>query len=334
MDQKKLSAPYIFLVLRDYSDADHLMTLQDIAGKILSLYGLDLERKSISENIDLLNDLFEECNLPYEITKTRNQGSYLSSRPFEPSEITFLVDAIFSSKAIPGKEAASLSERIVGTLSKYDRKDYREIYKASQVNRTLNEAIFYNIDLINEAIKKGKQIAFTYLDYDDNGNRIKRKNGKIYTLSPYYTANSYGRYYLIASQSDLQEVVTYRIDNMADLRILNDQDAEPMEKNPGFKDFDIVDFLNTHIYIYHDRAVNAKILLDGYWGIRDAKDWFGDSLKVVKEGDKNVAYLRCSPQSLVYWCIQYGDRAELLEPIELREQAKKLAASIAERYSK
>jgi predicted DNA-binding transcriptional regulator YafY len=54
----------------------------------------------------------------------------------------------------------------------------------------------------------------------------------------------------------------------------------------------------------------------------------------VKEGDKNVAYLRCSPQSLVYWCIQYGDRAELLEPIELREQAKKLAASIAERYSK
>ena len=87
-NNKKLSILYTLQILKDYSDENHLLSQNEIAKKIYRIYGMECERKSIGTNIDSLIDF------GYDIIKT-NAGSFLASREFEPSEIRFLIDAVF-----------------------------------------------------------------------------------------------------------------------------------------------------------------------------------------------------------------------------------------------
>ena len=61
------------------------------------------------------------------------KGYYLGEREFEPSEISFLIDAVFSSKTISGKMSQNLAEKLSKFLSKYKQKNYKYIYKYEDV---------------------------------------------------------------------------------------------------------------------------------------------------------------------------------------------------------
>ena len=52
---KKIIILYILQILRKYTDADHTMTQQQIAEKLRSEYGLEVNRSTVKRNIsDLL----------------------------------------------------------------------------------------------------------------------------------------------------------------------------------------------------------------------------------------------------------------------------------------
>ena len=114
---KKVSIILVLKVLEEYSDENHFLTHQQIIDKIDELYDLQLERKSIANSLSLLEEL------EYDIVKNPKGGGgvALYSRTFEKSEVTFLVDAIFSSKSISGTQAQKLTKKISSGLSRYDR---------------------------------------------------------------------------------------------------------------------------------------------------------------------------------------------------------------------
>ena len=193
IENKKASIIMILKVLEEYSDDEHFLTYQDIISHVFQLYNITLERKSVAYSLYLLQEL------GYEVIKSPKGGVALLTRAFEKCEVQFLIDALLSSKSINGKQAYELADKINSTLSKYQRKDYSYIYKSNQINRSDNNEIFYTLEIIEEAKKLGKRISFEYISYDDNGNRIKRMDGYRYIVSPYYSINSNGRYYLICN---------------------------------------------------------------------------------------------------------------------------------------
>ena len=148
---KKLLIIYIYEILKEHSDENHLLTQQDIIKLIKQIYDMDCERKSVGNNIDFLIDL------GFDIIKVPHKGCYLGERVLEPSEVSFIIDSLFSNKSISGKQAKELSNKLSNLLSKYQRKRYNYIYKAEQVNRTNNKELFYNIEIIQEAIEKNKK---------------------------------------------------------------------------------------------------------------------------------------------------------------------------------
>ena len=135
---KKSSLILILKVLEEYTDEDHLLTQQQIIDKISQLYNIDLERKSVSNSISLL------IELGYDIVSIPRKGYCLLSRLFDDSEITFLIDAIFSSKSISGKQAEQLANKCSSILSKYKRKNYSYLYKSEEINRTENKDAFFD----------------------------------------------------------------------------------------------------------------------------------------------------------------------------------------------
>ena len=314
---KKLSILYILDVLKEFSDINHLLTQGEIIEKIYNNYGIELERKSVSSNIDSLIDF------GYDIVKTKN-GCYLNSRDFEPSEIQFLIDAIFSSKSINSKHCKELANKLSNTLSKYDRKQYNYIYKADSMNRTKNKEVFYTIDRLNEAINDGKQVEFVY--------RKSKKN----RVSPYYLVNNQGRYYLVCNVGDSDNISNYRVDRIVGIDILDSKIRPINTLKDCEKGFDIVKYANENIYMFSNNTIKAKIKIyyDTNYTVDAVIDWFGESSRIYNEGNEIYADIEANKESLIYWCLQFGERVELVEPLSARDEMKKVISKINNIYSK
>ena len=327
IENKKASILLILKVLEEYSDEDHFLTQQDIIDKVDELYGIELERKSVAFSISLLQEL------DYDINKSPRGGYTLLSRSFDNSEIRYIIDSLFSSKSISGKQAAELSKKLNSCLSKYQRKDYNFIYKSSEINRSDNKELFYTLELIEEAKRKGKRISFQYLSFDENGKPFTKMDGYRYIVSPYYSVNNNGRYFLICNYREKYKAITwFRIDYMINLKIEEDWPIKPIESLEGVKNFDIAKYLNDNIYLLDGEVINATIQIDNPNSIQYVIDWFGKNAKIYKKEDKLYADIKCNESALFYWYMQYSETITIISPQSLIERIKVEAERIIKKY--
>ncbi len=327
IENKKASILLILKVLEEYSDEDHFLTQQDIIEKVNQLYGIELERKSVAFSISLLQEL------DYDINKSPRGGYALLSRDFDCTEIQFVTDAIFSSKSISGKQALKLINKLNSSLSKYQRKNYDFIYKSSEVNRSSSNEVFYTLELIEEAKRRAKRISFQYLTFDEKGNKCIKRDGFRYIVSPYYSVNSNGRYYLICNYREkYRPIQAYRIDYMINAKIEEEWPLKPIDSLKGLEDFDIAKYLNENIYLLAGEVTNAEIELKDESSIQFAIDWFGNNAKIHKKDNKILVSIRCNESALFYWCMQYSECTKVISPESLKQRIIQEAQSILEKY--
>lgn len=327
IQNKKASIILILKILEEYSDEEHFLTHKQIIDYVYRDYNIELERKSVAYSLNLL------IELGYDIVKSPKGGYALFSRLFDRSEITFLSDAIFSSKVIPGKNAILLCKKINSVLSKYERKDYSYIYKSDEINRTNNKEIFYNIELIHEAIVKKKRIGFQYITYDENGNAIPRMDGYHFKVSPYFLVNNFGHYYLLANYREkYKPIQVYRLDYIVNIEILNDDKYKSLNEIGTLKNFKIYQYLNEHIYLFGSEVLEATLEILNPYAIQYLYDWFGNNLKILKKDDKLITKIKCSEDALFYWVLQYGKNFKVLEPTSLIERIKSYHKEEIQKY--
>ena len=327
IENKKASILLILKVLEEYSDEDHFLTQQDIIDKIDEIYGIELERKSVAFSISLLQEL------DYDINKSPRGGYALLSRSFDNSEIRYISDALFSSKSINGKQATELSNKLNSCLSRYQRKDYNFIYKSNEINRTDNKELFYTLELIEEAKRRGKRISFQYLSYDENGQPFTKMDGYRYIVSPYYSVNSSGRYFLICNYREKYRAISwFRIDYMINPKIEEDWLIKPINSLEGVKDFDIAKYLNDNIYLLDGEVITATIQIENPNHIQFIVDWFGKNAKTYKKDDKLYADIKCNESALFYWYMQYSETMTIVSPQSLIDRVKQEAERILKKY--
>ena len=325
-NNKKLSILYILNILKTYSDENHLLTQADIAKKLYSLYGMECERKSISANIDSLIDY------GYDIVKSSN-GCYLASRELEPSEVVFLTDAVFSSRSVSSKHAKELSSKLQSFLSVYNRKKHNYVYKADEINRSANKQLFYNIEVIEQAISEGKQIRFNYNRYYFNPEKNKRKSSKSYVVNPYFMINNQGKYYLVCNYDYFDEIANYKLDLITNIEIV-DNAVKPITQVKGFENgIDIAKYVNENVYMFGGKSIVAKIkILDDYVA-NYVNEWFGSNASFYTVDDELFATIHANEESLVYWCMQYSKSVVLITPTDTRERIKNMLQQALNNYN-
>lgn len=317
----------ILKVLEENSDEGHFLTQQDIIDKVYELYGIELERKSIAFSISLLQEL------DYDIIKSSRGGYALLSRTLDNSEIRYIIDALYSSKSLNGKQATSLSNKISACLSKYQRRDYNFIYKSNDINRLGNKELFYTLDLIEEAKRRNKRISFQYLSYDENGKPYPRKDGYRYIVSPYYTVNNNGRYFLLCNYREKYRPINiFRIDYIINPKIEEGWDIKPIELIEELKGFDIVKYLNDNIYLLDGEVITSTIKIDNSASISYIVDWFGNNAKIYKKDGEQYADIKCNENALFYWYMQYSESITIITPQSLIDRVKAEAERIIKKY--
>lgn len=323
---KKSSILLVLKILEEYTDEEHFLTQKEIADKIYAHYGVELERKSIASSISLLLDL------DYDIEKGNKGGFALFSRPFDVTETYFLIDAMFSSRSLSGKDARNISKKISNCFSRYQRQDYSYIYKVDEVNRTESKDVLYAISLIHEAIKANKKISFEYLNYDENGKLETRSNGRKYKVSPYYLVNNSSRYYLLSNMyKNYKHFNAFRVDYMRNIEISEDNRL-PIKDAIGSDDFSITEYLNEHIYLFGDEVIDAILELKDNNSILYVKDWFGDKAQILKEDGQLMAKIRCDERALYYWVLQYSEQVTVISPPSFINKIKEGLKTALEKY--
>lgn len=330
IDTKKANIYYVYKILEKYTDIEHFLTQTEILNKIKMEYGVEYERKSIGSSIALLMDLDFDI-----IRGPQNKGFALASRLFDKNEITFLIDGIFSSKALSGKQANSIVKKLVESLSIHEKRNYNYLFKTTEINRTTNSDIFYNIEIIQEAIERGQNIKFKYLTFDKKGNAVPRFNGYEYQVSPYYLINNFGRYYLLGYRRRYPNTNVYRIDLMIDVKIDEERKIKPITELDEYKNgFSISNYINEHVYMFGGPSITAVLKVRSERAISFIKDWFGENIKIYSEGEDIMASFKCNEQAFYYWIMQYGEYFEVISPESIREKIRNTAKYLQETYNK
>ncbi len=323
LESKKLALIRIWQILKEYSDYNHPLTQEDIANKLENQYGIDIERKAISRNISLL----KEAGVDIE---SRRSGSYLESRDFEDAELHMIIDCILSSKYITVKHSKDLIERICGLSNKYFRSSVKHIHSVNDWSKTDNQALFYNIELIDTAIERGKQIHY---DYNKYGIDKKLHKSSQQYVSPYLMILHNQRYYLMAYSEYWGNMVFHRLDRITNMTI-TDRTATSLRSVPGYeKGINYKDLSSTMPYMYTDKPEWIEILADVSI-IDQIIDWFGNDVKLVKDADetKVKAILKASPNAIEHWAMQYINYVEITSPESLRKRIKSSLEKGMEKY--
>ena len=324
---KKLSIIYILDILKEYSDENHPLTQNEIVKKLYMQYGMECERKSIGANIDNL------IEAGYDIVKCEGGGCYLGERELEQSEISFLVDAVFSSRAIDAVKSKKLAEKISAFSSKFNQKKYNYIYKSDEISRTCNKQLFFTIDVLHDAIEQKKQVEFLYDKPFISKENKEKQQQKRYVVNPYFLVNNQGRYYLVCNYDHYDDISNYKLEQIKNIKIL-ETDAKPITKVNGFENgLDIAKYANENIYMFSAETVDATLKLYDEYAIGIILDWFGTKASVYQKDGVLFADVKANEKAIVYWCLQYGEHVELVSPKPIREKIKTAIDNMSKRYS-
>lgn len=323
-EPKKLALLRIWQILNNESDYDHPLTQEQIAQHLEHEYGIVMERKAISRNLSLLKEAGAE------IASGRG-GTYLVCRQFEDAELHMLIDGILSSRYITAKHSKDLIERLCGLSNRYFRASVKNVYSVNAWSKTDNQAVFYNIELIDSAIEQKRQLHYNYNKY--GADKKMHKSSQQY-VSPYQMLLHNQRYYLMAYSEYWHNMVFHRLDHITDMKVI-DKAATPQDQVPGCENgLEYAALSSAMPYLFTDPPERVELIADAAI-IDQIIDWFGKEIEIFKTDDANRVRisLRASPSAMQHWAMQYMEHVEVIAPRSLRQRICAVLEKGGEKYS-
>lgn len=324
MEPKKVALIRIGQILKKYSDCDHPLTQEKIQYYLEREYGITIERKAVSRNISLLKELGADI-------ESGKKGSYLASRIFDDAELRLLIDSVLSSQHITVNHSISIIDKLCSMSNTYFSSHNRQIYSINEWNKSENEDLFYNIEIVGEAIVNKKQIHYDYNKFDIRG---KLRKTSEQTVSPYQMFLHNQRYYLMAYSSYWGNMSFHRLDHMTNMKIL-DEPAYPLKKVPGYQNGINYKRISTAMpYMYADPPQTVEFIADACI-VDQIVDWFGKNARIRnigEDGEKVRVTMRVSLRAMELWAMQYLKHVEITSPAALRDQIRENLKEAAEKY--
>ena len=296
-------------ILKEYSDENHILSMREIISKINIRYGLTPDRRTIYSAFEALIELGYDVSL----YKDNGKGYYLLDRDLEASEAHLLSDAICAFPFISERQTANLMNKVQSLVSVHERKHIKNLMVMRSDQKTLNKVVFYNIEVLDEAIEKKIKVKFDYLEYGTDKQLHKRREKK-YVVNPYGMVYSNEHYYLICIMENKENLSMYRIDRIQNIEI-TDLTLDEREK-----DFDPKKAVKNTVYAFTGEIDTVEMLVDPK-KLSDVIDKFGTNIEIAENDDGRLKItLKASLMGMKYWALQYLEYVEIVKPITLRNE--------------
>ena len=335
-ENQKLKTLYVAKYFMENSDENHPVTAGDIVDYLREDCEITAERRAIYRDITILRDEFG-----MDIDGGQGGKYRLLSRQFEFDDLCLLAECVHAAKFI----SAAKAKELVGTIS-----EFCSIHQADQLQeevflcdrvKTTQRGTMTIISKINAAMAKkldGKphtpqKISFKYLKHtlQDRSTQVERRKGAIYKVSPYKLLINEGNYYLLAFDDKAQDMRTYRIDRMKEVKLLE----EPREGAEAFEAIDMESYTRRVFSMFGGQQKRVSVrfinpLLD------TVIERFGTTPDVFYRPDDErhfvvTADVEISNQFFA-WVCGFGKRAKITYPPEVVEDFQKFLSDISEMY--
>ena len=314
----------LYEILSRQSDEDHPLTVPELIAA-LDEEGISAERKSIYSDLEALADR----GVDVQSRKGRSGGWFIGQRQFELAELKLLVDAVQGSRFITEKKSRQLIKKLESLASRYDaQRLQRQVLIAGRI-KAMNESIYYNVDMLHDAINSDRQIRFQYFQWNVHKEQELRHGGEWYRISPWCLLWDDENYYLVAYDANDRKIKHYRVDKILHLSITD----KPREGKQQFKEFDAAKYSRSLFGMYGGKLM--RVTLEGRADkVGPLIDRFGKDITILPQGeDRFTASVEVSAsRHFIAWIIALGDGIRITGPSELTQEMRKEAARLTELY--
>ncbi|WP_329737459.1 WYL domain-containing protein [Clostridium phoceensis] len=335
-ENQKVKTLYVAKYFLENSDENHPVTAGDVVDYLKDECGIEAERRAIYRDIAALRDVFG-----MDIDGGQGGKYRLLSRQFEFDDLRLLAECVHAAKFISAWQAKDLVDTLGEFCSTYQAEQLqREVFLCDRV-KTTQKGTMAIITKINQAMatrQDGKphtpqKISFKYLKYtlQDGVTQVERRKGADYKVSPYKLLINEGNYYLLAFDDKAQDMRTYRIDRMKEVKVL----PEPREGAEVFSKIDMETYTRRVFSMFGGERKRVSIrfinpLLD------TAVERFGTSPDVFYRRDDEkhfivTADVEISDQFFA-WVCGFGKRARIIAPSEAISMIKDFVYNIKRLY--
>ena len=178
--------------------------------------------------------------------------------------------------------------------------------------------------MLDEAIARGRQVAFTYNRYgtDKKLHPECHADGtpRDYVVNPYQMVATNGRYYLICNYDKYDNVAHYRLDRITDIRLL-DTPIKPIKQVKGVENgLNLPKHMAEHLYMFSGESSPVTFRMKMYL-MNDCLDWFGKDVVFSDEtADEVTVRVTVNLEAMRHWAVQYARHIHILSPANLAEQ--------------
>ena len=320
---KKLALIYILEILKEYTSYNHPLLQNEVQELLAEQYGIELEYKTISKNINLL---IEEGFVQ---TDGKKQGCYYNQHPFEDSELQFLIQNVLSSDYLPASQAEDLIQRISKLSNRWFHPLDDYVVSTEKHNLGDNPQLFLNVERISDAIRSRRQIEYDLYQFDWDGNLQKQQT---VLASPYTLFMHQQSYFLMAYDEQDKRMVFHRLDfiqNVQEVRKRRTRETQIKGYESGI-DYERLALPTPHFTYDPVERIELKIAKHR---LSDLYDGFGNTAKIIRyQTDHYLVRVDTSPDAMLRWALENIQDVEVLTPDTLRNRVKKALAGGVRKY--
>lgn len=260
------------------------------------------------------------------------QKYYIPSEHFDTTEARLLIDSIISARFVTPYKTTVLIKKVLKLTDREMLHYYMKDIVTENKQKHKNCYSYYSVNVIQEALSKGKRLNFRYFDLDENKNRVYRHNNKVYEVFPITMINGMDNYYLIAYEphSGCGREKSFRIDRMDDTVI--------SKKNIGDIPFDrdecIQRYRSSVFSMYSGHRITAEFEFD-FKTMNIIYDKYGEDTKITKIGENRYYAKLPVEDSPTFWgwLLMLNGRIKILSPDSLIKEYHKVLEKIVSQTS-
>lgn len=328
---KKMMIMNILDILKRYTDEDHRLSQKEIREILEKEYDMTVERKAVRRNLMELIDF--GYNIEYsESVRVNKNGTedtvytdWYLEKDFSDAELRLLIDSLLFSKHLPYSQCKKLIEKLEGLSNCYFKSRVKHIQTLPD-NAPQNKQLFYTIEVLDQAISKGKQVEFYYNEYGTDKKIHPRTNSegtkRKYIINPYQIVATNGRYYLICNYDKYDGVSHYRLDRITDIKLL-DEPVKLMKKVTGLEHgLNLPKHMAEHVYMFTGESIPVTFRAKKYL-LTELFDWFGKDMQFSDETENEVTVrVTVNLEAMRKWALQYAMHVKVLGPEKMVNQMK------------
>jgi predicted DNA-binding transcriptional regulator YafY len=318
---QKLRMMLILKILQEETDREHTISITELADRLKS-YKIKFERKAIYSDFEV----FREAGLSIGQTKGHRFGYYWDNHVLELAELKILIDAVQSFRFLTGRKTRQMINKLKYLAGPYDTLRLEEQVREKGRVKAQNEQVFMAIPRLFDAIADNKQVSFKYFEYTLTKTLRHRRNGHVYTVSPYALHQDNDYYYLICHNPE-RGIVHFRVDKIAEIEVLED-DSKPLPE-----DFDLVTYTQQMISMYGGELETVTIeFANDLIGV--VIDRFGTDIDLARVDENHFSTkLQVGISPTFFSCLfLFGDQAKITAPEHVVDQVRNQVKELCELY--